>query len=66
MTDTEFADRAAYILHRMALEHCGTVSPSERWVVQEEQLRNEAANLMREARWVYPRRIGTHYVGDDE
>lgn len=66
MTDAEFANRASYILHRMALAHCGTVSPSERWVVPDEQLRNEAANLMREAKLLYPMRIGTNYVGDAE
>lgn len=42
-------DRALGILHRLATENTGWFSMFSRWAYSDEPLRNDAANLVREA-----------------
>lgn len=63
-SDTVLLERALGILHRMATERTGWRRFFARWYYSDEPLRNDAANLVREARFDMPRPIGTRLVGD--
>jgi hypothetical protein len=65
MTDKEFAERAALILHNMALENMGWRMWFKRWYISDEPLRNDAANLMIQSGWAFKRPIHTRYVGEN-
>lgn len=68
MSDRQFANRAAGILQNMALERTGWRGLfGRRWHISDEPLRNDAANLLREAGIEFsclPK--GTQMVGDDQ
>ena len=66
MTEREFAERAALILHHMALENKGWRGWFRRWYISDEPLRNDAANLLREMRWSFIMPNTTRYVGDND
>ena len=66
MTEREFAERAALILHNMAQENIGWRSWFRRWHISDEPLRNDAANLLRESRWGFMMPNTTRYVGDSD
>jgi hypothetical protein len=57
-------ERALGILHRMAVERTGWKSIARRWYYSDEPLRNDAANLIREAGYQQARPSGTRLVGD--
>lgn len=67
MTDEQFKERATRILHNMALERVGYWRQLwQRWHISDEPLRNDAANLLREAGIeFFARPKGTQMVGDD-
>jgi len=65
MFDKQFRRRAERILHNMALENTGWRRFLGRWNVNHEPLRNDAGNLLREAGYSQPMRIGTRLVGED-
>lgn len=62
--DGALLDRALGILHRMATEHTGWKSILRRWYYSDEPLRNDAANLVREAGFQMKQPDGTRLVGD--
>ena len=63
--DKSFAERAAGILHNLALENRRRWwSPFRRWFIHDEPLRNDAANLLRQYKVGLPMPEGTFYVGD--
>jgi len=66
MTDAQFCERATIILKHLALERTGWRRwLLGRWYISDEPLRNDAANLLRAARWhvgLYP--IHTRFVGE--
>jgi hypothetical protein len=64
MTDKEFAERAALILHNMALENMGWRGWFRRWYMSDEPLRNDAANLLIASGWQFMRPVTTRYVGE--
>ena len=66
MDDREFAERAARILHNMALENTGGRSFFRRWTIHHEPLRNDAANLLRARGFNALMEDGTQYVGDTD
>lgn len=57
-------DRALGILHRMATENVGWRSFFRRWYFSDEPLRNDAANLVREAGFFMMQPDNTRLVGD--
>lgn len=68
----EYIHRALSILHRMATENTGWRSFFRRWYYSDEPLRNDAANLVREAGFGPGGEAGliyqpenTRLVGDD-
>ena len=63
--DSVFLDRALSILHRMATEQTGWRRFFSRWYYSDEPLRNDAANLVREARFGMPMPLNTKLVGDE-
>ena len=62
--DGMLLDRALAILHRMGTEQTGWRAFFRRWYYSDEPLRNDAANLVREAGFGMPRPINTRLVGD--
>ena len=62
--DAMLLDRALGILHRMATENTGWRSFFWRWYYSDEPLRNDAANLVREAGYGTVQPINTRLVGD--
>jgi hypothetical protein len=64
--DDVLLTRALAILHRMATERTGWRSFFRRWYFPDEPLRNDAANLVREAGFDMPRPMGTELVGNGE
>lgn len=62
--DAMMLDRALGILHRMATENTGWRSFFRRWYYSDEPLRNDAANLVREAGFGMMQPINTRLVGD--
>lgn len=65
-SDAAILDRALGILHRMATEQTGWRRFLARWYYSDEPLRNDAANLVREARFGMPMPIGTRLLGDQD
>lgn len=63
-SDAMLLDRALAILHRMATERTGWRRLFIRWYYPDEPLRNDAANLVREAGFGMPQPIDTRLVGD--
>jgi hypothetical protein len=59
-------DRALGILHRMATERTGWWRFFDRWYYSDEPLRNDAANLVRDAGFEMPQPIDTRLVGDPD
>jgi len=55
--------RALGILHRMAVERTGWRRFLCRWYYSDEPLRNDAANLVREAAFDMPMPLNTELVG---
>lgn len=53
-SDAILLDRALGILHRMATENTGWRSFFRRWYYSDEPLRNDAANLVKEAGFGMP------------
>jgi hypothetical protein len=64
MGDAILLDRALGIMHRMATENTGWRSFFRRWYYSDEPLRNDAANLVREARFGMKMPNDTRLVGD--
>lgn len=62
--DAMLLDRALGILHRMATENTGWRSIFWRWYYPDEPLRNDAANLVREAGYGTVRPCNTRLVGE--
>jgi len=61
--DAEKLDRALGILHRFATENTGWRSFFRRWYYSDEPLRNDAANLVREAQFHTQMPANTRLVG---
>ena len=64
-SDAVLLNRALGILHRMATEQTGWRGFFRRWYYSDEPLRNDAANLVREAQFGMMMPLGTQLVGDD-
>lgn len=62
--DHALLERALGILHRMATENTGWRTYYRRWYYPDEPLRNDAANLVREAGFAMAQPEGTRLVGD--
>ena len=62
-SDAILLDRALGILHRMATENTGWRSFFRRWYYSDEPLRNDAANLVREAGFGMMQPCNTRLVG---
>jgi hypothetical protein len=58
--------RALAILHSMAVEHTGWRAFFRRWWINDEPLRNDAANLIREVGYSGLMPDGCQLVGDDQ
>lgn len=52
--DSALLERALAILHRMGTENTGWFTVFSRWAYSDEPLRNDAANLVREAGFQMP------------
>lgn len=63
--DEIILQRALEILHRLAIERTGWQRYVYRWYYPDEPLRNDAANLVRIAKFKMPMPEGTQLVGDD-
>lgn len=63
--DSEMLHRALAILHRFGTENTGWKSFFRRWYYSDEPLRNDAANLVREAGFMIPMPFDTQLVGSD-
>lgn len=63
-SDAMLLNRALGILHRMATENTGWRSFFWRWYYSDEPLRNDAANLVREAGYGTVQPVNTRLVGD--
>lgn len=63
--DSVLLTRALGILHRMATEQTGWRGFFFRWYYGDEPLRNDAANLVRDAGFGMPMPLGTRLIGDD-
>lgn len=67
MTDSDFAERAAMILHNMACERVGFWRQLfRRWHIHHEPLRNDAARLLTQRGVLYRLPDGCEYVGHDK
>lgn len=62
--DRIILERALAILHKMGIEHSGWRAIFSRWYYADEPLRNDAANLVREARFQIAVPNDTRLVGD--
>lgn len=62
--EAELLDRSLAILHRMATENTGWRSIFRRWYYADEPLRNDAANLIREAGFGMTMPLDTKLVGE--
>jgi hypothetical protein len=60
--DAERLDRALALLHRFATENTGWRSFFWRWYYSDETLRNDAANLVREAHFNMPMPANTRLI----
>lgn len=65
-SDHRLLMRALGILHRFGTEQIGWRGFLRRWYFLAESLRNDAANLVREAGFEQPMPLHTHLVGDRE
>lgn len=65
LSDGALLERALGILHRFGTEQIGWRAFFRRWYFSDEPLRNDAANLVREAGFDQPMPNGTRLVGDD-
>ncbi len=65
LSDERLLMRSLAILHRFATERTGWQRFFSRWYYSDEPLRNDAANLVREAGFDMPRPIGTRMLGDE-
>ena len=65
-SDAELLDRALALLHRFATENTGWKAWFVRWYYSDEPLRNDAASLVRLARFRMSMPLGTRLVGDQE
>lgn len=65
-SDAVLLDRALAILHRMATEQTGWRRFFARWYYSDEPLRNDGANLIREAGFGMAMPSDTRLVGDLE
>lgn len=66
MTNDQFAEHAAMILHNMALERVGFWRRLfRRWHISDEPLRNDAARLLMERGTFYRMPEHCEYVGYD-
>lgn len=63
--DAVLLDRALGILHRMGTENAGWKRFVWRWYYSDEPLRNDAANLVREAGFGSPLPRGSRLLGDE-
>ena len=63
--DQVLLERALAILHRMATEKMGWRRFFSRWYYSDEPLRNDAANLVREAGFGMPMPHDSCLIGDD-
>lgn len=63
-SDAVLLERALGILHRMGTENTGWRSHFRRWYFSDEPLRNDAANLVREAGYKVMMPDGQRLVGD--
>jgi hypothetical protein len=64
--DAALFDRALGILHRMATERTGWRRFFARWYFSDEPLRNDAANLVREAGFGMMMPLDSRLVGDPD
>ena len=64
-SDYVLLDRALGILHRMATERTGWRRFFSRWYYSDEPLRNDAANLVREAGFGMMMPLNSQLIGDD-
>jgi hypothetical protein len=64
-SDDVLLERALAILHRLATENTGLRGFFRRWYYSDEPLRNDAANLVREAKFGMMMPNGTRLVGED-
>lgn len=64
--DTQLLERALGILHRFGTEQTGWRAIYRRWYYSDEPLRNDAANLVREAGFGMMMPLDTRLVGDDQ
>lgn len=64
MSDRQLLNRALGILHRMGTERVGWRAFFSRWYYSDEPLRNDAANLVREAQFKMKMPLGTQLIGD--
>lgn len=62
--DPKLLERALGILHRLATEQTGWRAIFRRWYYSDEPLRNDAAKLVRDARFGMLMPINTRIVGD--
>jgi hypothetical protein len=65
-SDAALFDRALGILHRMATERTGWRRFFTRWYYSDEPLRNDAANIVREAGFGMMMPLDSRLVGDPE
>lgn len=64
--DAILLDRALAILHRMATERTNLKRFLFRWYYADEPLRNDAANLVREAGFGMPMPLNTRLIGEQD
>lgn len=62
--DRQLLERALGILHRMATENTGWRGILHRWYYNDEPLRHDAANLVREAGFDMEKPAGTKLIGE--
>jgi hypothetical protein len=60
--DEALFKRSLAVLHRMATEQTGWRAFFRRWYYSDEPLRNDAANIVREAGFDMPRPDGTRLI----
>ena len=62
--DAALLNRSLELLHRFATEQTGWRGFFYRWYYSDEPLRNDAANLVREAGFDMPRPLNTRLIGE--
>lgn len=66
MNDHILLERALSILHRMATERTGWRRFFARWYYSDEPLRNDAANLVKDARFGMNMPLDSKLLGEEE